>query len=71
MQSEQITFGVFIVATLGVVLSRFYLNVQNEHWDEKRIAVEKAYEGSMMTKAQRWIFSMAMSHFRSFMVKIS
>lgn len=48
-----ITLGVFIVATLGVVLSRFYLSVQNEHWDEKRVAVEKAYEGSMMTKASK------------------
>ena len=39
--------------TLGVVLSRFYLNVQNEHWDEKRKAVETAYEKSMMTKATK------------------
>ncbi len=51
--NKDITFGVFIILTLGVVLSRFYLNVQNEHWDEKRKAVEKAYEKSMMTKAQR------------------
>lgn len=48
-----ITLGVFIVATLVIVLSRFYLNVQNEHWDEKRVAVEKAYVGSMMTKASK------------------
>lgn len=50
---RSITLGVFIVATLGVVLSRFYLNVQNEHWEEKRVAVEKAYNGSMMTKASK------------------
>ncbi|WNR42406.1 cell wall elongation regulator TseB-like domain-containing protein [Paenibacillus roseipurpureus] len=48
-----IMLGVFIVGTLGVVLSRFYLNIQNEHWDEKRVAVEKAYENSMMTKATK------------------
>ncbi|MDR6549515.1 DUF5590 domain-containing protein [Paenibacillus qinlingensis] len=48
-----ITLGIFIVLTLGVVLGRFYLNIQNEHWDEKRVAVEKAYEGSMMTKASK------------------
>ncbi|OAS14020.1 DUF5590 domain-containing protein [Paenibacillus oryzisoli] len=50
---RSITLGVFIVATLGVVLSRFYLNVQNEHWEEKRVAVEKAFNGSMMTKASK------------------
>ncbi|KRE32378.1 DUF5590 domain-containing protein [Paenibacillus sp. Soil724D2] len=48
-----ITFGVFIILTLGVVLSRFYLNVQNEHWDNKRKAVETAYEKSIMTKATK------------------
>ncbi|UKS30558.1 DUF5590 domain-containing protein [Paenibacillus sp. HWE-109] len=48
---RSIMLGVFIVVTLGVVLSRFYLNVQDEHWDEKSKAVEKAYEKSIMTKA--------------------
>lgn len=48
-----ITFGVFIVLTLGVVLSRFYLNVQKVHWDDKRIAVETAFEKSIMTKAAK------------------
>ncbi|OCT12702.1 hypothetical protein A8709_33405 [Paenibacillus pectinilyticus] len=52
-KKRTITLGVFIVATLGVVLSRFYLNVQNEHWDEKRVAVEKAYQSTMMTKASK------------------
>ncbi|SDN85756.1 Uncharacterized protein YpmB [Paenibacillus sp. yr247] len=46
-----LTFFVFIILTLGVVLSRFYLNVQNEHWDGKRKAVETAYEKSILTKA--------------------
>ncbi|MGG1550528.1 DUF5590 domain-containing protein [Paenibacillus ferrarius] len=46
-----IVLGVFIVATLGVVLSHFYLNLQGKHWDEKRVAVEKAFAGSMMTEA--------------------
>ncbi|MBP1961918.1 DUF5590 domain-containing protein [Paenibacillus aceris] len=46
-----IVFGVFIILTLGVVLSRFYLNVQNAHWDSKRTAVEIAFEKSIMTKA--------------------
>ncbi|MEC0232197.1 cell wall elongation regulator TseB-like domain-containing protein [Paenibacillus alba] len=50
---RSITLGVFIIVTLGVVLSRFYLNVQSEHWDGKSKAVETAYEKSIMTKATK------------------
>lgn len=48
-----IVFGVFIIVTLGVVLSRFYLNVQNEYWKSKSAAVETAYEKSLITKATK------------------
>ncbi|OPH47079.1 hypothetical protein BC351_11235 [Paenibacillus ferrarius] len=50
---RSITLGVFIILTLGVVLSRFYLNVQSEYWDGKSKAVETAYEKSIMTKATK------------------
>ncbi|MEW9698936.1 DUF5590 domain-containing protein [Paenibacillus sp. SI8] len=48
-----VALSVFILLTLGVVLSRFYLDVQNEHWDENSKAVEIAYEKSILTKASR------------------
>ncbi|MDD9267686.1 DUF5590 domain-containing protein [Paenibacillus sp. GCM10023248] len=48
-----ITLSIFIVLTLCVVLSRFYLNVQSEHWKSKSAAVETAYEKSLLTKATK------------------
>lgn len=59
-----IAFVVFIIVTLGVVLSRFYLNVQNEHWDSKRAAVETAFEKSIMTKAVKVDFFYGEEPFR-------
>lgn len=50
-KKRTITLGIFIILTLSVVLSRFYLNVQNEHWEAKRQAVETAYEKSILAKA--------------------
>ncbi|TXK81373.1 DUF5590 domain-containing protein [Paenibacillus sp. N3.4] len=50
---RRIAFGVFIIVTLGVVLSRFYLNVQNDHWAGKSQAVETAYEKSILAKATK------------------
>jgi uncharacterized protein YpmB len=43
--------GVFVLVALIFVFSRFYMNVQNEHWNEKTQAVETAYEKSILTKA--------------------
>jgi len=48
-----VTLGAFILLTLCVVLSRFYLYVQNEHWDENSKAVETAYEKTILTKATK------------------
>ncbi|MBD0380542.1 cell wall elongation regulator TseB-like domain-containing protein [Paenibacillus sedimenti] len=48
-----VTLGAFIILTLCVVLSRFYLYVQNGHWEENSKAVETAYEKSILTKATK------------------
>jgi uncharacterized protein YpmB len=48
-----VTFGAFILLTLSVVLSRFYLDVQNVHWGENSKAVETAYEKTILTKAKK------------------
>jgi uncharacterized protein YpmB len=45
--------GIFVLATLIFALSRFYLNVQGNHWDEKSAAVETAYEKSVLAKASK------------------
>ncbi|MNI03604.1 hypothetical protein D3C73_565070 [compost metagenome] len=46
-----IGIGLFVVLTLVFVLSRFYMNVQNQHWDQTAKAVELAYEKSILAKA--------------------
>ncbi|NEW06032.1 hypothetical protein GK047_08420 [Paenibacillus sp. SYP-B3998] len=43
----------FIILTLGVVLSRFYMDVQNKHWGENSKAVETAYEKTILAKATK------------------
>jgi uncharacterized protein YpmB len=45
--------GVFILATLIFVLSRFYMNVQDEHWSDGASAVEIAYQKSILAKATK------------------
>ncbi|WP_230632943.1 cell wall elongation regulator TseB-like domain-containing protein [Paenibacillus athensensis] len=45
--------GLFIAATLIVVLARFYASVQGEHWRDDAQAVNTAYEKSILAKAER------------------
>jgi len=45
--------GLFIAATLVVVLGRFYAGVQGEHWRDNAQAVNTAYEKSILAKAER------------------
>jgi uncharacterized protein YpmB len=46
-----LVIGIFIIGTLIFVLSRFYLNVQGEHWNENTKAVETAFERTILAKA--------------------
>jgi uncharacterized protein YpmB len=48
-----IVIGVFILGTLIFVLSRFYMNLQDEHWADNASAVETAYQKSILTKASK------------------
>ncbi|UJF36149.1 cell wall elongation regulator TseB-like domain-containing protein [Paenibacillus hexagrammi] len=48
-----IMLGIFVLLTLIVVITRFYLSVQNEHWDANSKAVETAYEKTILTKATK------------------
>jgi len=43
----------FIIVSLAVVLSRFFLNIQDQHWAANSQAVETAYAKSILTKATR------------------
>ncbi len=50
---KSLWFGLFVLATLLFVLSRFYFNIQNEHWRDNTLAVQAAYEKTIMTKANK------------------
>jgi uncharacterized protein YpmB len=43
----------FVILTLCFVFNRFYMNVQNKHWDEKTKAVEIAYDQTILAKATK------------------
>jgi uncharacterized protein YpmB len=45
--------GIFILVTLIFFLSRFYMNVQHEHWADGASAVETAYQKSILAKATK------------------
>lgn len=42
-----------MLMTIVFVVTRFYMNIQTEHWNEKTKAVEAAYAKTVLTKADK------------------
>jgi uncharacterized protein YpmB len=53
MKKRFVFVVLFVAATSVILLSRFYIGIQDKHWKEEAAAVKIAYEKSVLVKADQ------------------